>query len=442
MKIAILSDFHFGYAWGTERQEDSFIQAREALHKAAKANLILIAGDIFNARTPKQEIMAETLKLFSKLKFSGRESEAVLVDVKGSKSSIHESTRLGIPIVAIPGTHEKRGKNLANPVKLLEEAGYLIHLDDGTAIFELDGEKVAVSGISGVPEIYIRDKIKELNLKPVKDMLNILLIHQSIKDFVYMDAENPTLTKGDLPKGFDLIVNGHIHWYDETTIGDSILLITGSTITTQVRKTESKIPKKIFFYDTKTRKITSEDLETPRGVFYIEIDASGKNRKDIKQEVLEKLNKIKGDFKRKPLVRVRVIGETQENLNFLDIIDQYKSKFILGIKNDAQSREQKEKLKTVQDILEKEIPIDELGIKILQENANEGRLSINVSDIFELLSTGQLEEAEKELLKKPSKKPLKKKAKVEEPPEVVEEPKKEEPTFSYVVKEKGQQRLF
>ena len=38
MRIAVISDLHLGFAWSTERQEDSFRNAREAFSKALAEN--------------------------------------------------------------------------------------------------------------------------------------------------------------------------------------------------------------------------------------------------------------------------------------------------------------------------------------------------------------------------------------------------------------------
>ena len=58
----------------------------------------------------------------------------------------------GIPIVSIHGTHERRSKTMVNPLHNLEHSGLLIHLDCSTIVFQINGEKVAVHGMSGVSE--------------------------------------------------------------------------------------------------------------------------------------------------------------------------------------------------------------------------------------------------------------------------------------------------
>ncbi|MCK4884124.1 MAG: metallophosphoesterase, partial [Candidatus Diapherotrites archaeon] len=66
MKIAIISDCHFGVFFGTERENDSFEQAREALFNAIElgADAILLPGDIFDSKIPRPEVMAKAMDIF------------------------------------------------------------------------------------------------------------------------------------------------------------------------------------------------------------------------------------------------------------------------------------------------------------------------------------------------------------------------------------------
>ena len=66
MKIAILSDFHLGFSFGPETDRDSFENAEEAVEKALDSDLLIIAGDIFDSRSPKTQSWADALKILSK----------------------------------------------------------------------------------------------------------------------------------------------------------------------------------------------------------------------------------------------------------------------------------------------------------------------------------------------------------------------------------------
>lgn len=433
MIIGILSDLHFGYGWGTERQADSFVQAAEALQKAvSKADIVVIAGDLFDTRVPRQEVLKEALNIFARLKLT-HASKAKLVEIKdhmpkdaktdvwhAGQISLHATHKLGIPIIAIHGTHDRRGRAQVNPVKILEEAGYVIQLDGQTAVFEQNGERVAITGVSGVPEIYARERFKELKLRPISGATNLLMLHQSLAGFVYMDEDNPTLAVEDLPRGFDLIVNGHIHWSSLNKIhrGMTDLLLCGSTITTQVRKGESQIPKKVWFYDTAAKKLAEDVLATPRRVFYFELDGSGKDYAVLRKEISQTIESLRNEkTDKKPLARIRIIGKATDELaatqTFSDLAEQASEFALLTIKNDLSSAEQAAKVKAARDLLEERVSIEELGMRILRQRAQAQKLSFAASELFESLASGELEQAEQLLTEKEGQKDEEKQAEAE-----------------------------
>src|SRR4030042_954051 len=204
MRIAFISDLHFGFGRGTERAEDCWEAAEEAFEKAKDCDLIVLPGDIFDERIPRPEDWAKALKIFSRNK---------------------------VPVVAIHGTHERRGRGLLNCVQGLEHAGFLKHVHCDSATYEFGGEKVTVYGMSGVPEAYAKEVLSTWNPKPTEGF-NIFMLHQSIHPYIYNPVEPPSLKLEDLPEGFDLYVSGHIHWREKTEVKGSPFIIPGSTVTT------------------------------------------------------------------------------------------------------------------------------------------------------------------------------------------------------------------
>ena len=153
MKIAILSDFHLGY----ERfAEDSYKQAEEALYKASEVcDMMIIPGDVFDIRNPRLEVLAQGINLFRNL---GKKNwKARVVAYKGSKRLFTD-----LPIIAIPGTHERRAHNAGNSVELLSLAGLLVDASDSTVEIEKDGERIAVFALGGLSE----EKVREALLTP------------------------------------------------------------------------------------------------------------------------------------------------------------------------------------------------------------------------------------------------------------------------------------
>ena len=70
MRIAIFSDTHIGFGKGSARCDEAFDQAKEAFELALKENadLILLAGDLFNEAIPSQEAWVQMFQLFGLLR--------------------------------------------------------------------------------------------------------------------------------------------------------------------------------------------------------------------------------------------------------------------------------------------------------------------------------------------------------------------------------------
>ncbi|MFB6190355.1 MAG: exonuclease SbcCD subunit D [Candidatus Nanohaloarchaea archaeon] len=324
MKVSVISDTHFGYKWGEERGEDAFKNAKEAFERSLDADLIILPGDIFDRKIPKQEVLDRASEVLSTAMEGEREVEA------DKKLGIHGD---GIPVVAIHGTHERRPSSYTNPIELMANTGHLHHLHNDKVTFEKDGEKVAVHGMSGVPEKYAPRVLEKFSPEPVDDAFNILVLHQSIEGFVYTPDEEDYLTLEDLPEGFDLIVNGHIHWYniEKFQQGDEKpLVLPGSTVTTQMRKVEAEKDKGFLRLDTQDRELEFVPLEKPRQVYYIELEVDGESWTELKHRAQEELDKV-ADRKEKPLVNLKVTGETDGRVNPRELKQMYRDSMFLNV---------------------------------------------------------------------------------------------------------------
>ncbi len=65
MKIAILSDLHFGFGAGTERETDAYDAAEEMIRKSLNCDVILIAGDMFDTRVPRTEDLVRSMQFLA-----------------------------------------------------------------------------------------------------------------------------------------------------------------------------------------------------------------------------------------------------------------------------------------------------------------------------------------------------------------------------------------
>ncbi|MGC8923696.1 MAG: DNA repair exonuclease [Candidatus Micrarchaeia archaeon] len=345
MKIAILGDFHFGY---DRFYEDSFVQAERALMKAQDiADVILVAGDIFDSRTPKQEVIAQVFEIFNKL---------------------HKK------VIVIHGTHERRPQGFTNPVELLCKAGYAESCHLRHIVFEKDGEKVAVYGIAGVPEEYAKVAIERAQPKPFEGAFNIFMFHQNLKEL--MQVVEHGLYIDDLPAGFDLYIDGHIHKNLEIKKSGRHLLVPGSTVVTQVRKEESV--KGFYLFDTRERSATFVSIVT-RPILHLLIKKE--NSTPLKQKIDEELSKY--DISQKPIVRID-LDSNVEYSELSALYEQYKDKcymFIFTPHDDANEYETDFKHFDMHNL-----PVREHGMSMFKEMLIKNGIHVEDADeLFDVL---------------------------------------------------------
>lgn len=383
MKIAVMSDFHLGYGSGTELEQDAFEAVEEALERSMGCDLILMPGDLFDTRVPSTETLAKAMQLMIRPSLSSGGAKFVKVVGKDSKD-ISPRSLSGIPIVTIHGTHERRTKELMNPVQALEKAGFAIHLHCNGIVFEKDGESVAVFGLSGVPDQYAEAALKQWNPKPEPECYNIFMLHQNIREFMCEKIEH-ALSRDELPEGFDLYVCGHIHEARKSKKGGKPLLIPGSLIPTQLNK-ESMKPRGFFVVDTKEGSIDFIEIEGQRKVFVIE----GGSKEDIRKGVEQVLSE---SHAKKPLIRIKLPPGFEEGM-LSELRHRHGDRCILSFK-----REVEEEVKAAKTLEEHVLSVQELGRELLEKNLKAFKLDPNLYEsLFELIAEGRLEEAERLVL--------------------------------------------
>jgi len=389
MKISILSDFHFGFGAGTEREEDPFEAVKEAIEKTEDSDLIILGGDIFDNRNPGTETLTRAMELLlNPLLTSG--GAKLVRGIKKDTGKISKIALMGTPVVAIHGTHERRTKGLLNPVEALEKAGFLIYLHCNSVVFEKNGERVAVSGMSGVPDQYAESVLRNWNPRPIDGCFNIFILHQSITEFLYAQH---TMDMKTLPEGFDLYVNGHIHEPGKSEYSGKPFLLTGSLVPTQLKE-ESTKPKGFWTIETKGPEIRWVPLDNQRKVYYKTLESPGK-------ETIEKeLEKILGEgHEKKPVVRLNLKGEVKDTL-LNEIESRFGDKVLLSFKKEVLKGELPAKT-----LEEHKLSVEEMGRKFLLENLEKSGLDPGTfENLFELLVEGKTEEGMKILMGIPDKK--------------------------------------
>ena len=382
MKLAILSDFHLGY----ERfREDAYMQAREALEEASKeADVLVMPGDIFDMRNPKPEVLAEAINLFRDL--SGKAWNAKVTKYEGKGENF-----TNLPIIAIPGTHERRAYGVEDPVDLLALAGLLVDISDGKVFVEKENERICIFGLGGIAEERFKEALREADLRPEENIFNAFIFHQSVHELLPFSSDFITLD--DLPVGFDLYIDGHIHNKVEMEAHGKPFLIPGSTVLTQLKEGEQEA-KGFFIFDTMTKEYTFREIKS-RKFKLVRIDVEGLEPGRIAERIERNLSsEIKNDDGEKPIIRVELSGKLMDGFKSIDIdvqsaIKEFKEKAIIEIgKGKVESEQHNAEVESLRRGTLENISIKDFGLSIFIEKLAEKKcdLRTNPRELFDLLS--------------------------------------------------------
>ncbi len=359
MRIGIVADNHLGYP---RFEEDSFVQAERAMLGAAeKCDVIINAGDIFDTRIPKLETLQKGMELFSRIK---------------------------APVFTIYGNHERRTKEMTNPVELLLTAGVVKYLHGTGEIFEKDGEKAQIFGIGNIPDRYAKTAVESALKKfvPEEGAFKILVLHQTISDILKTEEEELSLDfLENLP--FDLIINGHIHKRMEKL--DGKVLMPGSTVITQLKKDEME-QKGYYIYDTKARKAEFFPIEC-RAFFHEELEFADASEEDVRKKVREKIEELKRRDK-DAVILIKLKGTLKEGLLSSDVaLDESDDIYLV---NELNAVDIKTKLDKIRKFREENLSVKEIAVAELEKRL-EGKIKLfRPSEFFDKLVEGSEEALE------------------------------------------------
>jgi len=408
LKIAVISDTHMGAKWGTEREQDSFDQAREAMERALElgAQLILIPGDIFDARTPRQEVWARAMRILA-LALARERGEVKLGEaIDKNLDDISAVALRGVPIVALHGNHERRVRGLVNPVEALEAAGFLIHLHHNTVIFETPVGKLAIHGMSNVPERHAKSVLATWNPKPVEGAFNILMLHQAVGQYVFSSEEYPTIDLPDLPPGFDLYLCGHIHYHTEAASQGKPLLFPGSTERTQLLPIEAQLAKGFYMLEL-GEKPSHEfiELRSTRDFHHEEMEFDGVGISQLNAAVRAKLEELLARPRRnpdkKPLLRLRLKGSlakdaSRGDFNSEAIEEEFSDRAVVTISKEALiAPGLEEKVRFLRELRERGLSVEERAMQLFDSNLKDAGYSqvFDARVLYDLLVEDRVEDA-------------------------------------------------
>lgn len=290
MKIAVIGDAHLGYAHLrlTQRFQDFASAFREAVEKALvnKADIVLIAGDLFNEDRPHSVARNQAIDALKLLK------------------------EAGVSVYAVYGNHDLVGFSpygREGDLEALQKAGFLKVLQGSTVL----GDELEIVGVNYMDERDEATRTAILNLKPVSNAKRkLLLLHQTLPDLYAIPADKGMVSASELAAlGYDIVVCGHMHASKLVRINNTVILCTGSIQRYTTAETENKYMWLIDWSDARQPHIQPIPIENLRPVVYSVVNCTGMDKKTVEQKILD-ANPPEG-----ALVRIVLEGALAENLD-------------------------------------------------------------------------------------------------------------------------------
>ncbi|MDE1798150.1 MAG: metallophosphoesterase [Candidatus Micrarchaeota archaeon] len=361
MKIAFVSDTHFGYP---RYEADASAQGRAAvLDACSKADVLVLGGDIFDHRVPRLETLGEVANLL-------QEAQKVLrAKWKGAADA---------PLVlGIHGTHERRAKDALNPIAMMAQLGLMADLHNQTTVIENGGEKVAFSGLGGIPDDLVKEALGRLSCKPAEGAANFFVFHQTMREFVPAAPNLASLE--DLPPGYDWYLCGHLHAKQEWLGGR--LLIPGSTVMTQMKEEESQ-PKGYYLIDTKDKKSEFVAIRTrPFAVSELAFDKA--QPADVRKKVEEEIRRLLAQkWDGKPILRIRLSGSLAPAAGDLDLGGLDREEAFITIDNHIDGGSLAADLEKLKEERMHRATPRELGLSLLRQNAQAAGLDPKKAEAY------------------------------------------------------------
>ena len=353
MRIGFTGDFHLGFATGKRKGED-FRQAERAVKKLLEQDVdaIVIMGDIFDSSVPKPEALRDAALILSKAR--RKSSDAELLGVGRDTPQID-----GLPVIAIHGNHERRIKGETNPVQLLEYMNLVIYLhNSGLKLNDL-----GFFGVGAVPESIAPRIIRNLKPKPF-GKFSFFLFHQNLRPYV---PARDSLSFSDLPAGFNYYINGHIH----TPRLEKNLLLTGSTIVTQLKPGEEK--KYVWVWED--GRFVPIELEV-RPFVIVRVNAMGRTPGEVVGEIEKAVENVIEKYEEEPLVKVVVEGKLAPGFKPADLVYRHEGKGIVYVEKRLEGE-----LGVEVDGIKK-MSVDELVVRALGKILSSRGVEINAEELY------------------------------------------------------------
>lgn len=278
----------------------------------------------------------------------------------------------------------------------------LLHAE--SILVEVGYEKIGIHGLSGVPDDYALDALKSWKPEPFENAHNVLMLHQNLAELLPLEAN--AISFADLPEKFDFYLLGHFHWHleEKHPKTKAPILIPGSTIVTQLSQKEATGEKGFFIIDLppekKLRDIIFKIIPT-RPAHYLLLELYGKKPIEVQFTISQAITKaLSLVHTEKPMIKVKVKGTLAQgfstgDVNISQIYKDFAGKVILDIdKSDLAAAEAETKTSLLQDLKDKKISLDVLGLELIKKNLQVPIDMQKLEQLFDFLANEEIEKAE------------------------------------------------
>jgi DNA repair exonuclease SbcCD nuclease subunit len=244
--------------------------------------------------------------------------------------------------------------------------------------------------------------LKQWHPKPMDNAFNLIVFHQSLKEFLPTpDPMAASISLSDLPPGFQLYVDGHLHWHDEVDIEQGKFLLPGSLIFTQMKKLEAEREKGIYIYDTGQKKAEFKPLPVQRQLFYHKIKFNGATPEEVQKKLMEIIRKDLLDMKpMKPLIRVKIQGTLAKgfepsDIDFSPLLKEFEGRAIFSLTKNFAKESFKKRIAELRELQQSKKSLTEMGLQLLEKNLAQTNFedAFEIQEIFELLAEGENDKA-------------------------------------------------
>jgi hypothetical protein len=216
---------------------------------------------------------------------------------------------------------------------------------------------------------------------------NVLVMHQSLSEFV----PNANQNMPNLPYleslGFDLVIDGHIH---KRYVSESKkIIIPGSTVAAKLDEVELSEPRSITIFDTATKQFDKIELTQKKGIYRI-IDISNITPREAIERIEAEYDEIKKDCKDEMIIKIKVRGTLKQGFERRDIMVREKPDAIFDI-SDVIGEEIKEKIRLIREMNKEKRPMLE-RIEEMLDNELKGKMKNRPSGLYRLLGEKDAEE--------------------------------------------------